>query len=43
MRREGHPIIKVGDLVVVKDESTSRIFWMPAIVEEVLVGQDGRV
>ena len=35
--------ISLGDVVLLKDDSTKRIFWKLAIVEELLEGSDGQV
>jgi len=40
--REG-PRISVGDVVMLKNDSTKRLFWKLAIVHELLTGNDGRV
>jgi hypothetical protein len=35
--------ISTGDIVVVKDDSTKRVFWKLAVVEELMRGEDGNV
>ena len=35
--------MKVGDIVIMKDESIIRNHWLLAIVEEVFTSKDGRV
>jgi len=33
----------VGDVVILKDDTTKRMFWKLAIIEELLTGKDGQV
>jgi len=40
LKGQGSPI-KVGDIVILKDESSKRIFWKLAKVVELLKGSDG--
>ena len=35
--------IRVGDVVILKDDSTKRLFWKLAVVHELLPGRDGQV
>jgi hypothetical protein len=42
-KKQGGPSISVGDVVIVKNDSTSRLFWKLAIVEELIQGSDGKV
>jgi len=35
------PKISVGDVVIVRDDNTKRLFWRLAKVVELLVGKDG--
>lgn len=35
--------VRVGDIVILKDDSTSRAFWKLGKVEELLPGNDGKV
>ena len=37
------PEISVGDVVILKNDSTKRLFWRLAIVQELLTGDDGKV
>ena len=37
------PRINVGDVVMLKNDSTKRLFWKIAIVQELLTGNDGKV
>ena len=37
------PEIAVGDVVILKNDSTKRLFWRLAIVQELLTGDDGKV
>ena len=40
----GNPsLIQVGDVVILKDDSTARAFWKMGKVEELLPGDDGKV
>ena len=44
-KRQSHngPRINVGDVVMLKNDSTKRLFWKIAIVQELLTGNDGKV
>ena len=42
LTREG-PSKSVGDVVILKNDSTKRLFWKLAIVRELLTGNDGKV
>ena len=35
------PKVKEGDVVILKNGSTKRAFWKLAIIESLIVGQDG--
>ena len=35
--------IEVGQMVILKDDTTKRLFWKLAIVEELLPGRDGKI
>ena len=35
--------IRVVDVVILKDDSTKRLFWKLAVVHELLSGRDGQV
>ena len=37
------PEIAVGDVVILKNDSTKRLFWRLAIIQELLTGSDGKV
>ena len=37
------PEIAVGDVVILKNDSTKRLFWRLAVIQELLTGSDGRV
>ena len=40
----GNPApVRVGDIVILKNDSTSRAFWKLAKVEELLAGNDGKI
>ena len=39
----GHGLVQVGDVVVLKDNTSKRIFWRLAIVNELLKGNDNNV
>ena len=40
----GNPAtVRVGDIVILKNDSTSRAFWKLAKVEELLPGNDGKI
>ena len=43
IRTQGGSQISVGDIVVVKDDRTKRLFWKLAKVEELLTGKDGKI
>jgi len=32
----------VGDVVILKDDTTKRVFWKLAVIEELLMGKDGQ-
>ena len=42
-RQNRHPNIAVGDMVILKDDSTKRTFWKLAKVQELIVGRDQKV
>ena len=42
-RQNRHPNIAVGDIVILKDDSTKRAFWKLAKIQELIVGRDQRV
>ena len=42
-KRESQPKIKVGDIVVVKSDTSKRLFWKLAIVDNLLTSTDGNV
>ena len=42
-RSTGGPEIAVGDIVILKNDLTKRLFWRLAIVQELLTGNDGKV
>ena len=35
--------IEIGDIVLIKNDSTSRVFWKMGKVEELIPGKDGKV
>ena len=35
--------IRVGDVLILKDDNTKRLFWKLAVVHELLPGRDGQV
>ena len=37
------PAIRKGDIVILKDDTTKRLFWKLAVVHELLPGRDGKV
>ena len=39
----GHELIQVGDVVVLKNDTSKHIFWRLAVVNELLKGSDGKV
>lgn len=41
LKGKGNPNIAVGDIVIVKNDSTTRNFWKLAKVEQLLTGADG--
>ena len=41
-RTDSEPI-KVDDVVLLKEDSTPRIFWKLAVVQELITGKDGHV
>ena len=42
-RRNGFSEITVGDVVVLKDDSTKRAFWKLGLVEELVTGRDNKI
>ena len=42
-KRESQPKIKVGDIVVVKNDSSKWLFWKLAVVDHLLTSADGNV
>ena len=42
MRRSKQPVVKTGDVVIVKDDATKRLFWKLAVVTEVIRGNDNQ-
>jgi len=40
-KQTGNQHVKVGDVVILKNDSTKRVFWKMGIVESLLIGQDG--
>ena len=42
-KKESRPMIEVGQLVILKDDLTKRVFWKLAIVDELLPGRDGKI
>jgi len=38
---QGHQQIKVGDIVILKNDTTKQAFWKLAIVESVIDSKDG--
>lgn len=42
-RKKNGPVISVGDVVIVKNDSTARLFWKLGIIEELIPGKDGKV
>ena len=42
-KRGGQPLIKVGNVVVVKSDTSKRLFWKLAIVDNLLTSADDRV
>ena len=43
MERARKSNISIGDLVILRDGSTTRCLWKLAIIEELIVGRDGEV
>jgi len=43
MRRSEQPAVKTGDVVIVKDDVTKRLFWKLAVVTEVICGNDNQI
>ena len=41
--QQRRPIVSVGDVVIVKNDSTPRNFWKLAVVKELIHGNDGNV
>ena len=42
-RKNGDPGIAVGDVVLLQNDSTMRVLWKIAIVQELLLGSDDRI
>ena len=42
-KRESQPKIRVGDIVVVKNDASKRLFWKLAVVDHLLTSADGNV
>ena len=42
-RKKKRPVIAIGDIVILKNDHTSRLFWKLGIVEELMAGKDGKV
>ena len=42
-RKSKEQNISIGDLVILRDDSTTRCLWKLAIIEELIVGRDGEV
>ena len=43
MTRQSNQMINKGDVVIVHDDNTPRIHWRLAVVEELIMGNDGQV
>ena len=37
-----YPLISVGDVIILKDDLTKRMFWKLGIVKELITGRDGQ-
>ena len=42
-RSTGGPEIAIGDIVILKNDLTKRLFWRLATVQELFTGNDGKV
>ena len=38
-----YPLISVGDVIILKDDLTKRMFWKLGIVKELITGRDGQI
>ena len=43
VKKGGRDSVKVGDIVVLKNDTTKRMFWKVAIVSELLLGTDNKI
>ena len=43
VKKGGRDSVKVGDVVVLKNDTTKRMFWRVAIVSELLLGTDNKI
>ena len=43
MRRSEQPAVKTGDVVIVKDDVTKRLFWKLAVVTDVIRGNNNQI
>ena len=43
VKKGGQPLINRGDVVILKQDTSKRIFWKLAVVDELLMGADGHV
>ena len=39
----GHPVLEVGDLVLIKEDNVPRLMWPTGVVQELFPGRDGVV
>ena len=42
-RKDGKPSIQTGDVVVVKSDTSKRLYWKLGLVQQLLTGTDGHV
>ena len=42
-KRDSRSTIEVGQVVILKDDTTKQLFWKLATVEELLPGRDGKI
>ena len=42
-QQRGTSDIKVGDVAVLKDDSTKRAFWKLGLIDELITGRDGKI
>ena len=42
-RDEKRSVISVGDVVILKDDTSKRMYWKLALVEDLVEGRDGQI